>query len=412
MVERCRTGNRPSEPAGSLAMLNRQEIFPVPRSSLAVLTLTALALAGCGSSSSSGTTSSATATTSSETSAAHTPSAFIAPFTTASTLGSTVPGNGDLNPYGIVLVPSSVGNLHAGDLLVSNFNDKANEQGTGTTIDQLTTAGKSSLFASVNARSLPGSCPGGVGLTTALNVLPGGYVVVGSLPTSNGKSATARYGCLIVLDSAGKAVETIAGSQIQGPWDSTAVSDGAVTTLFVSNVLNGGAAAGVHKIDNSTVLRIRLESGPGQPPKILSQQVIANMIPWVDSPEALVVGPTGLALAANGTLYLADTLANRITAIPQALTRTTAAPAGGTTVTEGGDLKEPLGLALAPNGDIITTNAGDGDIVETTPEGKQLSTQLADSKTGAGSLFGLVVAPGGNGVYYVDDGENTLRLLH
>jgi hypothetical protein len=46
-----------------------------------------------------------------------------------------------------------------------------------------------------------------VGLTTALNVLPGGYVVVGSLPTSNGKSATAQYGCLIVLDSDGKAVE-------------------------------------------------------------------------------------------------------------------------------------------------------------------------------------------------------------
>ena len=33
-------------------------------------------------------------------------------------------------------------------------------------------------------------------------------------------------------------------------------------------------------------------------------------------------------------------------------------------------------------------------------------------KTGAGSLFGLVVEPAGKGVYYVDDGENTLQLLH
>lgn len=32
-------------------------------------------------------------------------------------------------------------------------------------------------------------------------------------------------------------------------------------------------------------------------------------------------------------------------------------------------------------------------------------------KTGAGSLFGLVVGTAGNGVYYVDDGENTLNLL-
>ncbi|MGO9321339.1 MAG: hypothetical protein ACLQBY_11150 [Solirubrobacteraceae bacterium] len=386
----------------------------MPRSALAAVAVTALALAGCGSSSStsSSTTASNPATTPSSTSAAATPTAFIAPFTTATTLGSTEPANGDVNPYGLVLVPSSVGKLHAGELLVSNFNDKQNNQGTGTTIDEITAAGRSSLFATVDAKSLPGSCPGGVGLTTALNVLPGGYVIVGSLPTTNGKSATARYGCLIVLDSAGKAVETIAGAQIQGPWDSTAVSHGSTTTLFVSNALNGGAAKGAHTIDNSTVLRIELESGPGQQPKVLSQQVIADGIPWVDSPTALVIGPTGVALAANGTLYLADTLADRITAIPQALTRTTPAQAGGATVTEGGHLKEPLGLVLAPNGDIVTTNAGDGNVVETTPGGKQLVAQTADTKTGAGSLFGLVVAPGGSGVYYVDDGENTLRLLH
>lgn len=386
----------------------------MPRLPFAALIVAALALAGCGSSSStsSSTTASSPVTTPSTSTASATPAAFIAPFTTTTTLGSTEPANGDVNPYGLALIPSSVGKLHAGELLVSNFNDKQNNQGTGTTIDEITTAGNSSLFATVNAKSLPGSCPGGVGLTTALNVLPGGYVIVGSLPTTNGKSATAQYGCLIVIDSSGKAVETIAGRQIQGPWDSTAVTHGSMTTLFVSNVLNGGAKKGIHTIDNSTVLRIDLESGPGQPPKVLSQQVIANGIPWVDSPAALAVGPTGVALAANGTLYLADTLANRITAIPQALTRTTPAPAGGTTVTEGGHLKEPLGLVLAPNGDIITTNAGDGNMVETTPGGRQLVAQTADTKTGAGSLFGLVVAPGGTGVYYVDDGDNTLRLLH
>jgi hypothetical protein len=99
-------------------------------------------------------------------------------------------------------------------------------QGTGTTIVQVSTAGKVSLFATIDPKSLPGSCPGGVGLTTALDILPGGYVVVGSLPTTNGETATAKYGCLIVLDSEGKAVETIASKNIQGPWDSTAKSEG------------------------------------------------------------------------------------------------------------------------------------------------------------------------------------------
>jgi hypothetical protein len=318
---------------------------------------------------------------------------------------------GDVNPCGLVRVTSAAGKLHAGDFLVSNFNDKANDQGTGTTIDQISPSGKRTPFAQIPSQ-LPGRCPGGVGLTTALNVLPGGYVVVGSLPTTNGKSATAEYGCLIELNSGGHAIGTIAGPQIQGPWDMTAISHGDTTTLFVSMALNGGAVKGRKVINNSTVLRIRLRSSDSQPPMVLGQQVVGDRIPWRDDPAALVIGPTGVALASNGTLYVADTLDNRISAISQAMTRTTPAHDGGTTVTQGHDLKQPLGVILAPNGDILTTNAGNGNIVEITPAGRQLLTRTADTKTGAGSLFGLATAPGMTGIYFVDDGDNTLKLLH
>jgi hypothetical protein len=338
--------------------------------------------------------------------------AFLAGFGTVSSLGSTVPANGDVNPYGITLVPQSLGALHAGDLLISNFNGKSNDQGTGTTIVEMSTAGRLSLFSHLSPRTLPGACPGGVGLTTALAVLPGGYVVVGSLPTTNGRSATAEAGCLIVLNSGGHPVKTIAGPQVAGPWDMTSVTRGSVTTLFVSMVLNGGAARGVRTIDNSTVLRIRLRTGSGRLPSVISQQVIAGAIPWRDDKAALVIGPTGLALAASGTLYVADTLANAITAVPDAMTRTIAAVGGGTTISKGADLIQPLGLALAPNGDILATNAGNGNMVELTPAGRQLLAKPADPKSGAGSLFGLVVAQGGKGVFFVDDGDNTLRLLH
>ena len=383
---------------------------------LSLAATVAVAIAGCGGSSSSkphstGATAALT-TPSTSTAPATSTRPFLAQLTKISTLTSTVPANGDVNPYGIAMVATSVGKLHAGDLLISNFNDKANNQGTGTTIDEVTTGGRMSLFTRINPRGLPGACPGGVGLTTALSVLPGGYVVVGSLPTTNGKSATARYGCLIVLDSTGHPVSTIAGPNIQGPWDMTATSQGSDTTLFVSMVFNGGAAKGMHTIANSTVVRIELTSGAGQAPKVTGEQVIANRIPWRDDPTALAIGPTGVAIAPSGTLYLADTLDNRISAIPQALTRTTAAPDGGSTVSEGKALKQPLGLALAPDGDILTTNAGNGNIVETTPSGQQVLTRTADKKTGAGSLFGLLVAPSANGVYYVDDGDNTLKLLH
>jgi hypothetical protein len=389
----------------------------VPRPSILALAGVALVLAGCGSSSSSGSSSSTSAATSTATT---TSSASTAPFLTnlrtVSKLASTVPANGDVNPYGIVFVATSVGKLQAGQMLISNFNAKESAkesgQGTGTTIVQVSTAGKVSPFASIDAKTLPGPCPGGVGLTTALDILPGGYVVVGSLPTTDGKTATAKYGCLIVLDSEGKAVETIASKNIQGPWDSTAESEGSKTMLFVSNALNGGPVAGKKTVDNSTVLRIELESGEHQTPKVLGETVIANGIPWIDSAEALVLGPTGLALASNGTLYVASTEDSKILAISEAMTRTTAAAKGGTVLTEGGHLKEPLGLVLAPNGNIITSNGGDGNMVETTPAGQQVAVQSADEKTGAGSLFGLAIAPDGNGIYFVDDGENTLNLLH
>jgi sugar lactone lactonase YvrE len=341
-----------------------------------------------------------------------TPSAFLASLRSVSTVGSTVPANGDVNPYGVAVVPSSVGSLKAGDFLVSNFNARSNNQGTGTTIVELSPSGKQSLFATVNAKTLNGPYHGGIGLTTALSILPNGYVVVGSLPTTNGQSATAQYGGLIVLNSTGKTVETIADKNIEGPWDMTSTTEGSTTTLFVSNVLSGGAKAGLKTVDNSTVLRIRLNTAAGHAPKVQSEQVIADGIPWRDDKAALAIGPTGVALGANGTLYVADTLESRIIAIPDALTRSTPLFDKGITLSAGGHLDQPLGLALAPNGDILTTNAGNGNIVETTPAGRQIAVVAGDAKAGAGSLFGLAIAPGGKSLAYVDDASNTLRVLH
>ncbi|MGH3276062.1 MAG: hypothetical protein ACRDNZ_17270, partial [Streptosporangiaceae bacterium] len=134
------------------------------------------------------------------------PTPFIRHFHTITTIASTVPANGDVNPYGVAVIRQSIGRLRAGNVLVSNFNNKANQQGTGKTIVQISPSGRRTLFASITGR-LPGPCPGGVGLTTALNVLPGGWVVVGSTPSRNGQAATARAGCLIVLSAMGQVRE-------------------------------------------------------------------------------------------------------------------------------------------------------------------------------------------------------------
>ena len=52
-------------------------------------------------------------------------------------------------------------------------------------------------------------------------------------------------------------------------------------------------------------------------------------------------------------------------------------------------------------------------MVEIRPGGRQVSVKAVDvSQQGGGTLFGLVIAPNQKGVYFVDDGNNTLNLLH
>jgi hypothetical protein len=341
---------------------------------------------------------------------------FVGHFDKIDMVGSTVPANGDVNPYGIAVAPVDKGRLVKGDVLISNFNDKANLQGTGRTIVEISPPGKLTLFASIHANNLPGACPGGIGLTTALVALKSGWVVVGSLPAKGGSSANAKAGCLLVLDSAGKVVETIAGHGINGPWDMTALDHRGSADLFVANVLNGTVAAGGSTVDHGTVVRIDLRNLARHTPRIQSMTTIGRGFPERTDPNALVVGPTGLGLSGK-TLYVADSVANRIAAIGHATTTRRASHAGAT-VSTGGMLNDPLGLATAPGGDILTVNGGDGKLVETTAAGQQVAVKVLDSTPvppgppGNGTLFGLAVAPHGAGVYFVDDGSNTLDLLH
>ena len=161
-----------------------------------------------------------------------------------------------------------------------------------------------------------------------------------------------------------------------------------------------------------TVRRIDLSITGGKPPLETGRTIIGSGFPERTDPMALVIGPTGVGLGADGTLYVADTLGNRIAAISNAATLTS----GGTVTTliGGGGLTGPLGLAIAPNGNILTVNSGDGNMVETTPKGVQVTVKFVDlnGPPGAGDLFGLAIRANAAGVYFVNDGTNTLDLLH
>ena len=348
---------------------------------------------------------------------------------TITQLSTTIPTNGDVNPYGLAEVERTTGNLQAGHFLVSNFNAASNLQGTGITIVEIGPDGGMSLFAQINASTLPGACPGGVGLTTALVVLRSGWVIVGSLPTTDGMPDTIGAGCLIVLNSTGTPVETFYGSLINGPWDMTLADDDREPAIFFTNVLNGTVAAGGSTVNKGTVVRMDLGASSWAMPWIESMTVVASGLSESTNPAALVVGPTGVGLSPSRgdgdddrddrdrdrdrVLYVADSMNNRIVAIPHALTRMTS---GGTgfTLSAGGALNDPLGLIVAPDGHILTVNGNNGYIIEISAEGRQIATKLIDNTgmpPGNGTLFGLAYDPD-LGIVFVDDGSNTLNLLN
>jgi hypothetical protein len=330
-------------------------------------------------------------------------------------VASTVPGNGDVNPYGVAIVPRSHGDLVAGDVLVSNFNNApthaapGGEQGRGTTVVEISPGGHRQLFAHIPSSSVPG----GVGLTTALVVLRSGWVVVGSLPTSDGTSATMRPGELFVLDSSGAVRETITGHGIDGPWDATAVDHGDSAQLFVSNVLRGIVGGQPSTTMRGDVVRLNL-SLTGETPKITSSTVVADGLPVRTDPAALVVGPTGLAVDADDALFVADTVSSRIARVPDATTRSSAvdAAASSRTVAVGAPLNGPLGLTLAPNGDLLAANGGNNNLVELTRSGDVVAVRDLDTADPpGGALFGLATTEDPDAVYYVNDDTNTLDVL-
>jgi hypothetical protein len=332
---------------------------------------------------------------------------------------STVPTNGDQNPYAIIIAPVSAGKIQRDDVLVDNFNDRNNLQGLGTTIvDYNPTTKKLTQFAAI-PRNLP-QCPGGVGLTAAMTMLKTGWIIVGSLPSQDGTTRTKGQGCLIVLDSQGIVASVITGPNINGPWGNMAVIDnGTTATLFVSNTgFDVGPPDGEPPVvTKATVLRIELSIAEGKPPVVTKETVIAHGLGEQADKDVFIIGPTGLTLGAGGVLYVSDAIGNRIAAIPNAASRTDSAGAGET-VTKDGLLKRPLAMIMAPNGHLLVTNGLNGQVVEIDPQSgvqtyaRWVDANKAQSPPGSGDLFGIAMTPSGDGFYYVEDEVNMLVLAH
>jgi hypothetical protein len=334
-----------------------------------------------------------------------------------SVVTSTIAPNGDQNPYAVIVAPVSAGNVQKNDVLITNFNNAANLQGLGTTIVDFNPGTRKLSTLATIPRHLA-SCPGGIGLSTAMTMLKTGWIIVGSTPSQDGTTTTKGPGCLLVLDPKGNVVSTFAGPDINDPWGNMAVVDnGATATLFVSMTGFGVESPGQPTVNKATVLRIDLAVPQSGPPTITKQTVVASGLGERSDKDVFIIGPTGLALGKDGTLYVSDAIENRVVAIPDALNRTTDAGTGRE-LTKGGFLKRPLAMIAAPNDHLLVINGTNGQIVEIDPAtGRQLYAQWIDPNRaqqppGSGDLFGVALTPTSDGFYYVEDEIGALALAH
>jgi hypothetical protein len=325
-------------------------------------------------------------------------------------LASTIPSNGDVNPYGVAFVPKSFpegGSLSFGDIVVSNFNNSANLQGTGTTIVSISPNGTQTLFF---------QGPTGLGLSTALGVLRAGFVIVGNVPSVNGAGTCTQIGdeetgveqgSLIILDRHGRIVKTLTSEKfLNGPWDLTIRDNGDTAAVFVSNVLSG------------TVTRLDLAVDDDDVSVIGKAQIASGYLHRCDA-NAFVIGPTGLALQPHSdTLYIASTGDNTIFEVKNASTRSSDAGQGTVFVSDPVHMHGPLGLGLAPNGDLLAT---EGDAINPDPAHFSVITEFSPAgqfigqfqiDPAVGSAFGLAIVPLSDGFRFaaVDDGNNILDV--
>jgi hypothetical protein len=322
----------------------------------------------------------------------------------APVISSTVPHAGDVNPYGVAFVPANFpagGLLKPGDLLVSNFNNATNTQGTGTTLVKISPdGGAPTTFFTSKLQ----------GLDDALAVLQAGFVVVGNVPNTDG-NGTPGAGALQFLDRYGHVVKTLTNATLlDGPWGLVVNDHGSTVQLFVANVLSGT----VTRIDLSIVKGTITVTGMTQ---------IASGYAHRTDPNAFVVGPAGLAYdAASDTLYVASQADDSVYKVTGASTATDHGK-GTLVIQDDTHLHGPLGLALTPGGSLLVANS---DGVNADPNQPSEIVQYDFTAAGTaffaaefavdpanGGAFGLGLETGPNGsvtLAAVDDVTNTVSV--
>jgi hypothetical protein len=318
----------------------------------------------------------------------------VFPFKTVSNIGSIVdPTNGDKNPYGLAFAPVDAGLFTSGDLVLCNFNDSANVQGNGTSVEYIHPQVGATVHRLAQGASLKGC--GAVALLADARVL-----VTADVAND-----------VVIFDANGTLKTTLSGAPFNGPWGAAFAASATKPAVYVSNANDG------------KLIRINVTGTNSY-----TVETIATGFSVNNGAPGNIFAPYGMAYnPANDTLYIVETNSNKLIAIANV----SGVPAGGITVS-GGDatfggssassarvvlsgapLNSPLGASLLANGNIVVANSGDNLMIDVMPSGSSIGTISLDNGA-AGALFSLAGVPGTftqQFVYFDDSNDNTLKVV-
>jgi hypothetical protein len=323
-------------------------------------------------------------------------------------IGSTVdPGNGDQNPYGLVYVkdkPFGKSVLKKGDLVVCNFNDQANVQGNGTTIEYMPSTTGSSPTRLIQSASLKGCAS----------------LVINSFDEVFAADSGAKNA--LGVGAAGKIMQTLTNSKLLiEPWGSA----------YVPSQTGYPPGDGLWIGDASSGKIVRINLGTGGKPTytpVISGFAVNHGVP------GSILGPSGLQYnPKNDTLYVVDGVNNTLVAFAHAYNdfnqaNSVVVGSNGKTfsgpkakdarlVYSGSPLNGPISSTLLPNGNLVLGNTlnknGKNWLVEIATDGKMLAYKNVD-KGAAGALFGIVATGSSDAttkIYFNDDNANNVQVL-
>ena len=237
---------------------------------------------------------------------------------------------------------------------------------------------------------------------------------MGNVPTTDGTFATIGAGSIQIINKSGVVVDTLTatGNMLDGPWASAVVDHGSTAQLFISNVLSG--TVGPDQLED------RQSSWNADDRRRQHDR------DWVGLPGPAQFGSgRGGARAAWPTTRRTATCTSRppaTTRSSRSRTRPRQTPISGrvrSCIPTRTHLFGPIGLAVAPDGDLLATN---DDAVNTTTEAASQTSVLTEFTTtgtfvgqlslspAAGAAFGFVILTHGKTVTIasVNDATNTV----